>query len=148
MSKAFGLAGLRVGWAVTTPRLATEIEKSRGPYRVAGLAELAAVVQLGDGREWVRQTVRETVELRSAFTRELRERGFAPLESEANFVLLPVAEDADALVTRLRSRGVAARPFPALPGIGEAIRITVGPRDMLRAFLEALDGVGGTGARS
>lgn len=142
LSKAFGLAGLRVGYAVGNPALVAEVEKSRGPYKVNGIAQRAAVAALTDDRGWVAARVREAIENRERFSRALRAMGFVPLPSEANFVLVPVP-DAQRIDHALRERGVAVRPFVALPRIGDALRISVGPWEMLDACLRALGEVGG-----
>jgi histidinol-phosphate aminotransferase len=140
LSKAFGLAGLRVGYAVSSPALAREIEKSRGPYKVSALAEQAAIAALTEDREWVVDRIGDARESKARLTQELRNRGLAPIESQANFVLLPLPR-ANRIAARLREIGVAVRPFPALKGIGDAIRITVGPWPMMEECLAALDGV-------
>ncbi len=150
LSKVYGLAGLRVGFAVGPPALVEEVEKSRGPYKVSGLAERAAVAALDDASGWLEDVVRETVENRERLFRELRTRGLRPLPSRANFLLVPV-EPADAReVNRaMKERGVAVRPFPGLPGTGDALRVTVGPWEMMERFLAVLDellvGRGGVG---
>lgn len=139
MSKAYGLAGLRVGYALGAPALVAAVEKSRGPYKVSALAERAALAALGDDDEaWVRERVTEAVENRERLGAELRRRALAPLPSAANFVLVPMP-DAMERAARMRELGVAVRPFSALPAIGEAIRISVGPWEMMERFLEALD---------
>ena len=79
-------------------------------------------------------------ENRDKLAKELRSRGLHPLPSQANFLLVPVEPAGAVEVNRaLRERGVAGRPFPALPEVGEALRITVGPWDMMQRFLDALD---------
>jgi histidinol-phosphate aminotransferase len=140
MSKAFGLAGLRVGYAVGAPGLVREIEKSRGPYKVSSLAERAAIAALTEDRQWVEDRIAEARDSRAGLSRALEKRGLAPLPSQANFVLARV-QRADRLTARLRENGVAVRPFPRLAGIGDAIRITVGPWAMMEECLAALDGV-------
>ena len=146
MSKAFGLAGLRVGYATGAPSLVAEVEKSRGPYKVSAIAERAALAALGDGLEWARDRVAEALDVRHRLTSELEQRGLAPIASEANFVLVPVA-GANARARHMRSLGVAVRPFEGLPLVsdalrasgGSALRISVGPWDMVSAVLAALD---------
>jgi histidinol-phosphate aminotransferase len=139
LSKAFGLAGLRIGYAAGAPALVAEVEKSRGPYKVSGLAERAAVAALTDGLPWVRAHVAELLALRERFVAALRERGLEPLPTRANFVLVPVGDAARA-ASAMRAGGVAVRPFPALPGIGDALRISIGPWPMMEACLAALSG--------
>ena len=138
MSKAFGLAGLRVGWGVGPPRLIAELEKARGPYKVGTLAERAAIAALTLDRAWVSERVCETLELRSRFVEALGAKGLWALPSEGNFVLVPVNEDAEGLAEKLRTRGVSVRAFSKLQGIGEALRITIGPWPAMAACLEAL----------
>jgi histidinol-phosphate aminotransferase len=143
LSKAFGLAGLRVGYAIGDPALVAEVEKSRGPYKVNGVAQRAAVAALTDDRDWVAARVREAVENRARLRDALRGLGLAPLRSDANFVLVPVPDAAGA-DRALRDRGIAVRPFAQLPRIGDALRISIGPWEMLdacvRALGEVLDG--------
>jgi histidinol-phosphate aminotransferase len=138
MSKAFGLAGLRVGYAVGAPALVAEVEKSRGPYKVNALAERAAVAALTDGLPWVREHVELAVVLRARLEHALRTMGLAPLPSAANFVLVPVP-NAAAVAQAMRASGVAVRPFAGLPGVGDALRIAVGPWEMMEACLTALE---------
>lgn len=138
LSKAFGLAGLRVGYAVGAPEAVREIEKARGPYRVSAVAEEAAVAALSNDIDWVRDAALMTIENRSRLTKELRERGLEPLDSAANFVCLPVS-NADAYRQRLASRGINVRSFSGLPHLGDALRVTAGPWHLMERFLQAFD---------
>ena len=137
MSKAFGLAGLRVGYAVGQPALVREVEKLRGPYKLNALGERVAVAALRDGVPWMREHVQLAVEARERLAGALRGLGLSPVPSQANFVCVPV-RDCMGVARALRARGVAARPFPALPHIGDALRITVAPWPLLEQFLTAL----------
>ena len=149
MSKAFGLAGLRIGYAVGAPALVREVEKSRGPYKVNAIAERAAVSALRQDMAWVRANVQAAIENRARFTAALRELGLQALPSQANFVLVPVPK-AMRIAGELRARGVAVRPFERLTAAegtalaatgGDALRITIGPWDVLSTVLAALDEV-------
>jgi len=142
LSKAFGLAGMRVGLAFGGAAVVTEVEKSRGPYKVSRLAEAAAVAALRDREGWVASTVAEAVENRARLSGELGTRGLGPLPSQTNFLLFPVAEGrARDFSNALRDRDVAVRPFPACPDVGDALRVTVGPWPLMERFLAALDDV-------
>jgi histidinol-phosphate aminotransferase len=142
LSKAFGLAGLRVGLGIGSPEVAKELEKSRGPYMVSSLSEAAGVRALRDEEGWVERTVQEAIESRTRLDGELRARGLAPLPSAANFLMVPLEEGCALRYAReLRERGVAIRPFTDLPAIGDAMRVTVGPWPMVERFLGALDEV-------
>ncbi|GAC1489630.1 MAG: histidinol-phosphate transaminase [Gemmatimonadaceae bacterium] len=137
LSKAFGLAGLRLGYAAGAPALVAEVEKSRGPYKVNAVAERAALAALGEGRSWVDAKIAEAIGNRERLAHRLRCMGLQPLPSSANFLLVPV-RDATTLNDLLRQRGVAVRPFSALPGIGDALRISLGPWAMVEEALKSL----------
>ncbi|RMH21513.1 MAG: histidinol-phosphate aminotransferase family protein [Gemmatimonadetes bacterium] len=136
LSKAFGLAGLRVGFTVSTPDVAAEVEKSRGPYKVTRPSEAGAVAALEAGTAWTERVIAETRRNRERLSEALARRGTPALPSAANFVLVPVPDAAE-LARILRERGVAVRPFPGLPEIGDAVRISVGPWPLLERLLEA-----------
>jgi len=142
LSKLYGLAGLRVGFAVGAPEVIREVEKSRGPYKVNRVAEAAAVAALEDREGWIPGIRAATLEGRARLAFELAARGYTPLPSSANFILVPV-DDAVFVTASLRQEGVAVRPFPGLPGLGDAIRVSVGPAAELDRFLLALDRVYG-----
>jgi histidinol-phosphate aminotransferase len=138
MSKAFGLAGLRIGYAVGAPAVVAEVEKSRGPYKVSVAAERAGVAVLANDRAWVAARVTEARISRDRLTESLRKLGLAPLPSQANFVLVPVRNAAD-VARRMRTHGVAVRTFEGLPSIGDALRITAGPAPMMERAVDALE---------
>lgn len=139
LSKAFGLAGLRVGLGFGSEALIMEVEKSRGPYKVSRVAESAAVAALHDEAGWVERTVAECVENRARLQAALVAAGWAPMLSRANFVFVPLAPGAARTVSaRLRREGVAVRPFEAGSGLREGIRVTVGPWPLMARFLEVL----------
>src|SRR5688572_29794729 len=90
LSKAFGLAGLRIGYAIGAAALVADVEKSRGPYKVSALAEQAAAAALTEDREWVDRHVAIAVDNRERFAAALRGLGLSPIPSTANFVLVRV----------------------------------------------------------
>lgn len=134
LSKAFGLAGIRVGYAVAAADTAFEIEKARGPYKVSRLAAEAGAAALRDQEGWVTRTVSECVANRARTWDELARRGLDPLPSSANFILFR-SPDADAkrAALALRALGVAVRPF------ADTLRVTIAPWPLMERFFEALD---------
>jgi histidinol-phosphate/aromatic aminotransferase/cobyric acid decarboxylase-like protein len=138
MSKAFGLAGLRIGYAIGAPALVRDVEKSRGPYKLSSVAEQMALAALRHDMDWVHAHVALAVENRNRLAAALRARGYTPLDSHANYVCVPVANAVD-VGQALRARGVAARPFVGLPHVGDTLRISVGPWELVERFLEAFD---------
>jgi histidinol dehydrogenase len=140
-SKAYGLAGLRVGYALGPEPLVRIIERSRGPYKVGGSAERAAIAAIREGGDWVADIVRQTVLNREALATALRARGLHVAPSHANFLLVSADHRgwARAVRTALLERGILVRAFPDLDGVGDAVRVTVGPEPVLKRFLAALD---------
>ncbi|HEX2072493.1 MAG TPA: histidinol-phosphate transaminase [Geodermatophilus sp.] len=135
-SKAWGLAGLRVGYLVAEdPAVAGAVRKTHVPFSVSTLAQAAAVAALGCEDE-VRRRCAAVVAERVRLTAALRERGLPVADSEANFVWLPVGEQAGELAAALEARAVITRPFA-----GEGIRVTVGTPEEDDVFLAALDDV-------
>jgi histidinol-phosphate aminotransferase len=114
LSKAFGFAALRVGYAVASPEIATELQKRRGPAPIATPAAVVAAAALRAPRLDVEQTVAERARMREA----LLGAGFECPESSANFVWLPVPDGADT-ADRLERQGLVVRRYPS------GLRITV-----------------------
>ena len=137
MSKAFGLAGLRVGYGIGSPGLVSEVLKARGPYKVNVFAEGAAIAVLESDRDWVRDRADQVIANRERFRAALAERGIESLESAANFVLLPV-DDCARASRKLERAGIRVRPLANLPGIGDSIRIAIGPWQTMERCLGAL----------
>ena len=137
MSKAFGLAGLRVGYGVGSRELIAEVLKARGPYKVSAVAQRAAIAALESDREWVTARVDEVVVNRARLRDELAKRGIASLESSGNFVLVPVSDCASAS-RRLAHAGIRARALPGLAGVGDALRVAIGPWEMMQPCIDAL----------
>jgi histidinol-phosphate aminotransferase len=136
-SKAWGLAGLRVGYAVGHARLIARLNAIRGPYMVSAVSEAVVSRVLEQDGAWVQARAREAADNRDRLIARLVAMGQTPWPSRANFVLLPVA-DALAVAAHLLARRVAVRAFAALPGVGDAIRIGVGPWELMERCLEAL----------
>ncbi|HET7274366.1 MAG TPA: histidinol-phosphate transaminase, partial [Longimicrobiaceae bacterium] len=138
-SKAFGLAGMRVGYALANATIAREIEKSRGPYKVGGIAESAALAVLTTGLARVRRSIEQTVENRERLAARLADLGFVVAPSAANFLLIAVpGAPAAAWAAALGRRDIGVRPFTGIPGMGDSIRVTVGPWPIMETFLSAL----------
>ena len=133
-SKAWGLAGLRVGYLVAEdPAVADAVRRTHVPFSVSMLAQAAAVAALASEKE-VGERCAAVVAERDRLTAGLRERGFDVADSQANFVWLPVGEQAVPLAAALEARGIITRPFA-----GEGVRVTVGTPEEDDLFLAALD---------
>jgi histidinol-phosphate aminotransferase len=132
-SKAFGLAGLRVGYGVGAPEVISAMRKVATPFGVSGVAQAAGVSALQpEGLAHMRSAVAETAAERDRMLAALREAGWLVPDSQANFVWLPTADALD-VAGRLEEHGLTVRPFP-----GEGIRITVGPAEANNRVLDVL----------
>ncbi len=135
-SKIYGLAGLRVGYAVSAPVVCQSLAKVRRPFDLTTPAQLAAAASIGDDAELAsrRAVNREGMVRLDAI---LREHGFDPAPSVGNFLFADTRTDAVALYDRLLREGVIVRPLAGF-GAPTAIRVTVGTSDELDFFSAAL----------
>ena len=140
LSKAFGLAGLRVGYGLAAPEVVQVLEKVRGPYKVNALGERAALAALREDVPWVRRHVEESCLVRERLRGALERLGLRPLPSAANFLCVPVPDSAS-LGGALLAQGIKVRVLRSVPGIGDAIRIGVGPWPLIERLLSVLEGV-------
>lgn len=138
-SKAYGLAGLRVGYLLAAPGLVAVMERVRESFNVNGPALVACEAALGDEAHLAWACARNTKE-REALTGALRTRGLTVLPSQTNFVLAGFGPETERIEAALVARGVVLRPMSGygLPGF---LRITVGMREDNRALLAGLDAV-------
>lgn len=137
MSKAYGLAGLRVGYGTGSPEIVANVERSRGPYKMNAFAERAAVAAMTTDADWVAARVQEAVGIRKRLAAELQSLRLPALPSGTNFLLVPTPRAA-AIAAHCRSRGIGIRLLPALAGIGPALRVTVAPWHIMERLLTAL----------
>jgi histidinol-phosphate aminotransferase len=135
LSKAYGLAGLRVGYAVAAPDVITAIRKVGLPFAVNHLAQTAAVAALSEAaRPELEARLAAVVAERARVLVALRETGYEVPESQANFVWLPLRERATDFAQHCEAGGVIVRPFPDASG---GVRVTIGLPAGNDAFLAA-----------
>lgn len=143
-SKAYGLAGLRVGYLLGPEPLVRSIDAWRVRFNVNAPAQRAAAAALAD-REHLERTVAGTLEGRTRMAAGLRELSVPVSEGLGNFVTLELGGPAPPVVAAYAEHGVGVRPL-APYGMHEQIRVTIGtPRDV-DAFLAASEAVLGAGA--
>jgi histidinol-phosphate aminotransferase len=135
-SKAYALAGLRVGYAVSAPEIGGVLERLRESFNVNGLALAAAEAALGDQAHVARAKAWNLAE-RDWLAESLRSRGFHVLPSQTNFVLTDFVRDAAPIERALFERGVIARPMAGY-GLPECLRISVGLRSENERLLAAI----------
>jgi len=131
-----GMAGLRVGFTISSPAIAALLEKLRPPYNVSALDQRAAEFLLEHATEWCAARAAEVVAERARLAAALTARGFEVFASEANLVLVRTT-GAAALWQRLADAGVTVRLFDA-GRLAGCLRITVGTPAETEALLAAL----------
>jgi histidinol-phosphate aminotransferase len=137
LSKAYGLAGARVGYGMGPAELINYLARLKAAFIVNSIGEAGALAALDD-REHYEKSMRNNSAQLTTLIRQLRELGFAPIESWGNFVYIETGEDASALGRRLQMNGVIVRPLTGSWGARTAIRVSVGTPEANRAFIDAL----------
>lgn len=137
-SKAYGLAGLRIGYAVgSDPALVNLMDRVRGPFNVNHLAQVAALAALGEP-EFVQDCIARTTKERERVRGALKALGYDPAPSLANFLFFDAREDASELAQRLLPHGVIVKPWREA-GFNEHIRVSIGAPRSSDQFLRALN---------
>ena len=125
LSKAWGLAGCRIGYAIGSPDVVARLRAAGAPYAVAAPSVAVALRQLAVGEPALRAHVACVREERVALSARLSAWGLEPLPSQANFILVECGERAPFLTAALAALGVAVRTFAQRPGLTSALRITL-----------------------
>ncbi|WP_447946212.1 histidinol-phosphate transaminase [Microbacterium lacticum] len=124
-SKAYGLAGLRVGYAVGDPRVLAAARSTGIPLSVTAAAEEAALASL-DAEDELRERVAELAARRDELAARLRETGWDVPEAQGNFVWLPAGDRALEVAEAFEAAGLIVRPFA-----GDGVRISIGEAESL-----------------
>ncbi|MFV4913316.1 histidinol-phosphate transaminase [Microbacterium lacticum] len=124
-SKAYGLAGLRVGYAVGDPRVLAAARSAGIPLSVTAAAEEAALASL-DAEDELRERVAELAARRDELAARLRETGWDVPEAQGNFVWLPAGDRALEVAEAFEAAGLIVRPFA-----GDGVRISIGEAESL-----------------
>ncbi|WP_019624247.1 histidinol-phosphate transaminase [Thioalkalivibrio thiocyanoxidans] len=136
-SKIQGLAGLRLGYSISSPAVAELLNRVRQPFNVNALAQAAGLAALGDSSH-IERSVRVNREGLVQLGEGLRERGLRVIPSVGNFITFDTGRDAGPVFEALQREGVITRPVEnyGLPG---HLRVTVSTAEDNERFLQALD---------
>jgi histidinol-phosphate aminotransferase len=130
-SKAYGLAGLRVGYAVSHPEVAGLLNRVRQPFNVNTIAQAAAVAALGDEAH-LENSVQNNLAGLQQLAAGFEKLGLGYIESVANFIAVDTGQRADGVYRRLLEQGVIVRPIAGY-GLPDHLRVSVGlPEENLR----------------
>lgn len=132
-SKIYSLAAHRIGYAIGSADLLTELRKAQAPLTVNHVAQTAALASLGQPAELERRRGENTAR-RHQLVGALAERGLVTAESHTNFVYFSPGVDTGRLVDAMTAAGVIIRPMGP-----KFVRVTIGNDDENRRFLDALD---------
>ena len=136
MSKLFGIAGLRLGYAIADPQLAHYIDVMQEPFNVNRAAIAAGLICLARP-ELIEQRREAVAEAREVLCERLRAVGVKPLPSQTNFVLVDTGVDDAALAEALAEEGLLVRAGGEY-GLDGYVRITVGPVPLVERVADAL----------
>lgn len=128
-SKAYGLAGLRVGYAIAHPEVITALGKAHVPFSVNSVAQAAAIASLDADDELLART-EAIVEERTRVAEQLRDMGYRVPATQANFVWIELGDATTDFAAAARDAGVIIRPFA-----GDGVRVTVTEAEDNDAFL-------------
>lgn len=138
-SKAYGLAGARIGYALGDAPLIAEFEKVRNHYGINRVGQIGALAALED-QTYLAETVARIARARDVISRVARDNGLTPIASASNFVAIDCGADgafAARVLTELLARDVFARK-PAAPGLDRCIRVSCGRDEDIAVFADAL----------
>jgi histidinol-phosphate aminotransferase len=138
-SKSYGLAGLRVGYAVTLPAIAQALNTVREAFNVNSLGQIAAAAALDD-EEFLQAGIRLNAEGKAYFYAELKRLGLEHVPSEANFILIKTPIPGRDLFKKLLEKGVVVRPVDGY-GLKDYIRVSIGLKKENETFFKELAGV-------
>lgn len=137
-SKAYGLAGLRVGYGIAQPVLADMLRRVRPPFTVSQSAQVAAVAALQD-REFLSRTLDNNARCKQVLVVGLHRLGLRYLEAHTNFLLIEV-DDGAAWTRDLERHGLIVRPVDAY-GLPRWVRVSIGKPEEMQRLLDAMAGL-------
>ncbi|MCG7845090.1 MAG: aminotransferase class I/II-fold pyridoxal phosphate-dependent enzyme, partial [Methanomassiliicoccales archaeon] len=139
-SKAYGLAGMRIGYLAAGLEMADAMQRVKIPYSLNMIGERVAVAALRD-REFLERSVNVVREERPYLEKGLRDLGFQVFPSEANYILFRPTIPSDVLTGKLSDKGVLIRDFGKIRRLENCARTTIGTREMNSVLLEKMQEV-------
>ncbi|HJR44063.1 MAG TPA: histidinol-phosphate transaminase [Actinomycetota bacterium] len=140
-SKAWRLAGVRIGYMLAHPALISELARVRLPYHLSAITQVVGEAALRHADQTL-ELVRSIAEERDRIALELQAMGVMTFPSRANFVLFEI-DDPPEVWRRLLDRGVLVRSYPEHPRLNRCLRVTAGLSEETDAFLGAMREIAG-----
>jgi histidinol-phosphate aminotransferase len=139
-SKAYGLAGIRCGYSISSERLAKAVNLARAPYNISSLSQMAAQLVFAE-KDTIKENVDYLVEQREWLSQKLSSiSGIKVYKSYANFVLVKI-ENSNEVYKKLCSKGIFIRSFGNAHLLENCMRISVGTREQNTLLLDELEAI-------
>ena len=139
LSKAYGLAGLRIGYGLASEKITDFLNRIRPPFNVTSLSLSAALVALQD-QKTLQATIENNTKQMQRLEKWLSEKKIDWIPSKANFISFRSPIAADALYKKMLSKGIIIRPL-ANYGMIDYVRVTLGTPDQMDAFFQAMNDI-------
>jgi histidinol-phosphate aminotransferase len=138
-SKAYGLAGFRVGYGIMDKEIAQILNRIRQPFNVNGLAQVAAIAALDDGI-FLEKSIKITHEGLDYLSKHLADMGIASLPTQSNFMMFDIKTDATLVFKKMLEQGVIVRSMKSY-GFDTFLRINAGTKQENKIFIQALKNI-------
>ena len=136
-SKAFGLAGLRIGWCYTSKKIANILNKVKGPFNTQSISQEMAILALED-KEYLEKVVNNNYIVKKWFEDELKKLDINVHNSEGNFSFVESSkEKVRKISTHLMNEGILVRQLDSY-GLSNYLRITIGTKEEMEATIQSL----------
>ena len=139
-SKAYGLAGIRLGWCYSSEKVASILNKVKGPFNTQSLSQEMAIIALDD-KEYLSKVIKSNRDTKSWFESELEKIKIKTRPSEGNFSFVEMSDqEAKKIFTHLANSGIIVRQLDSY-GLPNCLRITIGTREEMEATINSLKGL-------
>ena len=139
-SKSYGLAGIRLGWCYSSEKVASILNKVKGPFNTQSLSQEMAIIALDD-KEYLSKVIKSNRDTKSWFESELEKIKIKTRPSEGNFSFVEMSEEeAKKIFAHLANSGIIVRQLDSY-GLPNCLRITIGTREEMEATINSLKGL-------
>jgi len=136
-SKAYGLAGIRLGWCYSSEKVVSILNKVKGPFNTQSLSQEMAIIALDD-KEYLNKVIKYNQEIKSWFEEELKNIKIKTLPSEGNFSFVETSdEEAKKISSHLANSGIIVRQLDSY-GLPNCLRITIGTKEEMEVTINSL----------
>ena len=136
-SKAFGLAGLRIGWCYSSEKVASILNKVKGPFNTQTISQEIAIIALED-KDYLKKIINNNDKIKRWFEQELKKLNINTRPSEGNFSFIETSQEkAIKISTHLTNEGILVRQLDSY-GLSNCLRITIGTKQEMEITIKAL----------